>query len=85
MEVNRITIGKIKWFSKQKGFGFIKPERGSEDVFVHQSAIEYDKYYSNILRKSDIVKFNIIETEKGLEAKNVKKIESSLGKLAMTF
>lgn len=83
--MNKITIGKIKWYNEKKGFGFIKPERGSEDVFVHHTAIKYDKYYSQILRKSDIVKFNIIKTEKGLEAKDVKKIESSSGKLAMTF
>ncbi len=63
--------GKVKWFSNQKGFGFITPEEGA-DVFVHFSAIQTDGYRS--LGEGDEVEFDIVETPKGPQAANVKKI-----------
>ncbi|MDP8233660.1 MAG: cold shock domain-containing protein [Candidatus Saelkia tenebricola] len=63
--------GKVKWFSNQKGFGFITPEEGA-DVFVHFSAVQTDGYRS--LGEGDDVEFDIVETPKGPQAANVKKI-----------
>ncbi|MDD5613844.1 MAG: cold shock domain-containing protein [Candidatus Omnitrophica bacterium] len=62
--------GKVKWFSNQKGFGFITPEEGA-DVFVHFSAIQTDGYRT--LAEGDEVEFDIVETPKGPQAANVKR------------
>jgi len=63
--------GKVKWFSNQKGYGFITRQDGP-DVFVHFSAIQGQGYRS--LSEGDIVEFDVIETQKGPQAANVKKI-----------
>jgi cold shock protein len=63
--------GKVKWFSNQKGFGFITPEEGA-DVFVHFSAVQTEGYRT--LEEGDEVEFEITETPKGPQAANVKKI-----------
>ncbi len=62
--------GKVKWFSNQKGFGFITPEEGA-DVFVHFSAVQTEGYRT--LEEGDDVEFEIAETPKGPQAANVKK------------
>ena len=62
--------GKVKWFSNQKGFGFITPEEGA-DVFVHFSAVQTEGYRT--LEEGDDVEFDIVETPKGPQAANVKK------------
>ncbi len=64
--------GFVKWFNNEKGFGFIEYKPG-EDVFVHYSAIKQDGYKS--LNEGDYVSFNLIETEKGLQALDVYKIK----------
>lgn len=64
--------GTVKWFSNQKGFGFITTEN-DKDVFVHFSAIAGDGYKS--LYEGDIVEFEISQTEKGDCAVNVRKIQ----------
>ncbi len=60
--------GKVKWFSNQKGYGFITPESGS-DVFVHYSAIQGDGYKT--LEEGQEVEFEIEKGDKGEQAKNV--------------
>lgn len=63
--------GTVKWFSDQKGYGFITPENG-KDVFVHHSAIQGDGYKS--LAEGQAVEFNIEQGPKGEQATNVVKI-----------
>ncbi|HLF17776.1 MAG TPA: cold-shock protein [Candidatus Omnitrophota bacterium] len=62
--------GKVKWFSNQKGYGFITPESGN-DVFVHFSAIQGDGYKS--LEEGQEVNFEITKGPKGEQATNVTK------------
>ena len=64
--------GKVKWFSNQKGYGFITPESG-KDVFVHFSAIQGDGY--KMLEEGQEVEFEIIEGPKGEQAANVVKAQ----------
>ena len=61
-------IGKVKWFNDSKGFGFIETE-GSEDVFVHFSAIQGEGYRS--LQEGAEVEFDIVSDVKGPRAENV--------------
>ena len=63
--------GKVKWFSNQKGYGFITPENG-KDVFVHFSVIQGDGYKS--LEEGQEVEFEIEQGPKGEQAKNVTKV-----------
>ena len=64
--------GTVKWFSDQKGFGFITPETGSKDVFVHHSSIMADGFRS--LSEGDSVEFTIEDGPKGPAAANVQKV-----------
>ena len=63
--------GKVKWFSNQKGYGFITPESGS-DVFVHHSAIVGEGY--KVLEEGQEVEFEIVKGPKGDQATKVVKI-----------
>jgi CspA family cold shock protein len=63
--------GKVKWFNRTKGFGFIQRETG-DDVFVHFSAIQADGF--KVLDEGDEVEFEVTEGPKGPQAANVKKI-----------
>ena len=64
--------GTVKWFNDGKGFGFITPDGGAKDVFVHQSAIASSGFRS--LAEGDRVEFETEQGPKGPQAKNVKKI-----------
>ena len=63
-----MSSGKVKWFNNDKGYGFIEYST-EEDIFVHYSAIRQDGYKS--LNEGDEVRFDLIETAKGLQAQNV--------------
>jgi cold shock protein len=63
-----LAQGTVKWFSNEKGYGFIERE-GGEDVFVHFSAIAMDGYKS--LVEGQRVEFEVVEGNKGLQASNV--------------
>ncbi len=63
--------GKVKWFSNQKGYGFITPESGN-DVFVHHTAIQGEGYKT--LEEGQEVDFEIENGPKGEQAKNVVKV-----------
>jgi len=63
--------GKVKWFSNQKGYGFITPESG-KDVFVHYSVIQGEGYKT--LEENQEVEFEIEQGPKGEQATNVRKV-----------
>ena len=63
--------GRVKWFSTEKGFGFIGREEGGEDCFVHQTALEGPIRY---LREGENVEFEIQKNEKGYRAVRVRSV-----------
>ena len=70
-----MATGKVKWFSNQKGYGFITPDSSSDsakDVFVHFSVIQGDGYKS--LDEGEVVEFEITQGPKGEQAVNVVRV-----------
>jgi CspA family cold shock protein len=66
------TKGTVKWFNAEKGFGFITPEDGQRDCFVHHTAIQTEGFRT--LNEGDQVEFEIVEGTKGPAAENVTKL-----------
>lgn len=64
--------GRVKWFSAEKGYGFIEREDGAGDVFVHFTAIQTDGFRT--LNEGDRVEFEIVQGPKGAQAANVTKL-----------
>ncbi|MFH1873974.1 MAG: cold-shock protein [Pseudomonadota bacterium] len=62
--------GTVKWFSDSKGYGFIAPENGGDDIFVHFQAIQSEGFKS--LKEGQVVEFEVTEGPKGKQAANVK-------------
>ncbi|TBR21097.1 cold-shock protein [bacterium] len=62
--------GKVKWFNDQKGFGFITPEDGSKDLFVHHTSIQGTGFKT--LSENQAVEFDVEQSEKGPRAANVR-------------
>jgi cold shock protein len=71
-EQQQMAKGKVKWFSNQKGYGFVTAEDG-KDVFVHFSAIQGEGYKS--LNEGDEVEFEVTQGPKGEQATNVKRVK----------
>jgi cold shock protein len=67
-----MALGTVKWFNADKGYGFIAPDDGTADVFVHHSAIKADGYRS--LRDSQRIEFTAIQGTKGPQAEDVRPI-----------
>ena len=65
-----MPVGTVKWFNPTKGFGFIVPDNGSEDAFVHISAVEQAGL--GTLDEGQKVMFEVVTGQKGLQASNVR-------------
>ncbi len=68
------TTGRVKWFNETKGFGFITPDDGTRDCFVHFSAISGSGFRT--LAEGDEVEFDVVDGQKGPAAENVVRVAS---------
>ena len=70
-----MATGTVKWFNDAKGFGFIEPEAGGEDVFAHFSAIQMDGFRT--LKQGGRVSFEVVQGPKGQLAQNIAALDST--------
>jgi CspA family cold shock protein len=68
-KVANMALGTVKWFNDSKGFGFITPDDGSEDLFAHFSAINMNGFKT--LKEGDKVSFEVVQGPKGKQASNI--------------
>jgi CspA family cold shock protein len=68
-----MAIGTVKWFNDAKGFGFIEPEGGGEDVFAHFSAIQMDGFRT--LKQGGRVQFELVQGPKGQLAQAIRPLD----------
>jgi len=68
--VSKMAQGTVKWFSEEKGYGFIAQEDGGDDVFVHHTAIQTQGFRT--LAENQKVEFDVVQSDKGVQAENVK-------------
>ncbi len=71
--------GTVKWFDAKKGFGFIHGPKAGQDIFVHYTSIQGDGFRS--LRDGESVEFDLVESEKGLQAHNVRAVGGQAAKV----
>jgi CspA family cold shock protein len=74
--------GIVKWFNDVKGFGFIEPEGGGDDVFAHFSAIQMDGFRT--LKQGSTVDFDLVDGPKGKLAQNIRSAEAAMRTAAPT-
>ena len=70
-----MAVGTVKWFNDAKGFGFIEPEGGGEDVFAHFSAVQMEGFRT--LKQGGRVQFDLVQGPKGQLAQNIAPLEVS--------
>ncbi len=68
------TTGQVKWFNDAKGFGFITPDAGEHDCFVHHTAIQMEGFKT--LAEGERVEFDLVDWEKGPAAQNAVKLDA---------
>jgi|TARA_R110000782_G_scaffold82882_2_gene162801 CspA family cold shock protein len=64
-----MALGKVKWFNETKGFGFITPDEGGEELFAHYTAIQTEGF--KVLKENQRVSYDIVQGQKGLQASNI--------------
>ena len=75
-----MPVGTVKWFNDAKGFGFIEPEGGGDDVFAHFSAIRMEGFRT--LKQGGRVTYDVVQGPKGQLAQNIAPLDSTAGKPA---
>jgi CspA family cold shock protein len=66
--------GKVKWFNNSKGFGFIIPNEGGDDVFAHFSQIQMDGYKT--LKPDELVQFEVVDGKNGKQAQHIQAVRN---------